>query len=59
MAMFLTFLLSSLVHELVMAIVSGKIRFYLFAAQMIQLPLMLVSQVGSGVAWRGMAWLVS
>lgn len=33
-AMLYTFLLSSLLHELVMAIVSGKIRGYLFALQM-------------------------
>ena len=32
-AMFLTFLLSAAVHELVMAIVTKKIRFYLFAMQ--------------------------
>lgn len=38
-AMFTTFLLSSLLHELVMAIVTGKIRGYLFAMQMAQLPL--------------------
>ncbi|SNX87432.1 related to acyl-CoA sterol acyltransferase [Melanopsichium pennsylvanicum] len=63
MAMFLTFLLSSLVHELVMAIVSGKIRFYLFAAQMVQLPLILLSQVpfirknetlGNMIFWIGL-----
>lgn len=44
-AMFVTFLLSSFLHELVMAIVSGKIRGYLFAAQMAQLPLILVSRI--------------
>ncbi|CBQ70133.1 related to acyl-CoA sterol acyltransferase [Sporisorium reilianum SRZ2] len=63
MAMFLTFLLSSLVHELVMAIVSGKIRFYLFAAQMVQLPLIVLSQVplirrnetlGNMIFWVGL-----
>ncbi|TKY87998.1 hypothetical protein EX895_003094 [Sporisorium graminicola] len=63
MAMFLTFLLSSLVHELVMAIVSGKIRFYLFAAQMVQLPLIVLSQVpfirrnetlGNMIFWIGL-----
>ena len=32
-AMFLTFLLSAAVHELVMAIVTKKIRFYLFMMQ--------------------------
>ncbi|PWN50101.1 MBOAT-domain-containing protein [Violaceomyces palustris] len=63
MAMFLTFLLSSLVHELVMAIVSGKIRGYLFAAQMIQLPLIFLSQIpfvkrnetlGNMIFWVGL-----
>ena len=63
MAMFWTFLLSSLVHELVMAIVSGKIRFYLFAAQMVQLPLIVLSQVplirrnetlGNMIFWIGL-----
>lgn len=32
-AMFVTFLLSAAAHELVMAIVTKKIRFYLFAMQ--------------------------
>lgn len=45
LAMFLTFLLSSLLHELVMAIVSGKVRGYLFAMQMAQLPLIVLGQV--------------
>lgn len=44
-AMFVTFLLSSLLHELVMAIVSGKIRGYLFAMQMAQIPLIALGQV--------------
>lgn len=44
-AMLVTFLLSSFLHELVMAIVSGKIRGYLFAAQMAQLPLIVVSKI--------------
>ncbi|KDN48229.1 hypothetical protein K437DRAFT_284167 [Tilletiaria anomala UBC 951] len=44
-AMFVTFLLSSLLHELVMAIVSGKIRGYLFLMQMAQLPLIALGQV--------------
>lgn len=44
-AMLITFLLSAFLHELVMAIVSGKIRGYLFAAQMSQLPLILLSKV--------------
>ena len=45
LAMFLTFLLSSLLHELVMAIVSGKVRGYLFLMQMAQLPLIVLGQV--------------
>ncbi|KAE8227479.1 hypothetical protein CF319_g60 [Tilletia indica] len=44
-AMFFTFLLSSLLHELVMAVVSGKIRGYLFAMQMAQMPLIFISQI--------------
>lgn len=44
-AMLVTFMLSAFLHELVMAIVSGKIRGYLFAAQMSQLPLILLSKV--------------
>lgn len=44
-AIFFTFLLSSLMHELVMAIVTGKIRGYLFAMQMAQLPLIALGQV--------------
>ncbi|KAK0548122.1 Sterol O-acyltransferase 2 (Sterol-ester synthase 2) [Tilletia horrida] len=44
-AMFFTFLLSSLLHELVMAVVSGKIRGYLFAMQMAQLPLIVIGQI--------------
>lgn len=43
-AIFFTFLLSSLMHELVMAIVTGKIRGYLFLMQMAQLPLIVLGQ---------------
>ncbi|MCO5572048.1 hypothetical protein L7F22_025799 [Adiantum nelumboides] len=62
-AMFVTFLLSSLLHELVMAIVSGKIRGYLFAMQMAQIPLMALAQVplvkrnetlGNFIFWTGL-----
>lgn len=62
-AMFITFLLSSLLHELVMAIVSGKIRGYLFAMQMAQLPLIFISQIpfvkrnetlGNIIFWTGL-----
>jgi len=44
-ATFLTFLLSALVHELVMAIVTKKIRMYLFACQMFQIPLIAVGRI--------------
>ncbi|UZJ54057.1 hypothetical protein CBS101457_003377 [Exobasidium rhododendri] len=62
-AIFVTFLLSSLLHELVMAIVSGKIRGYLFAMQMAQLPLIALGQipfvkrnetVGNVIFWTGL-----
>lgn len=43
-AIFFTFLLSSLMHELVMAIVTGKVRGYLFTLQMAQLPLIVLGQ---------------
>ena len=39
-AMFLTFLLSAAVHELVMAVVTGKIRMYLFGMQVSYLPVL-------------------
>ncbi|AGO10055.1 AaceriAAR065Cp [[Ashbya] aceris (nom. inval.)] len=39
-ATFMTFILSSLVHELAMYVIFGKLRFYLFLFQMAQLPLM-------------------
>ncbi|GAA5899424.1 hypothetical protein JCM6882_009113 [Rhodosporidiobolus microsporus] len=43
-AAFVTFLLSALVHELVMAVVTKKIRLYLFAMQMAQLPLIMLGR---------------
>jgi sterol O-acyltransferase len=43
-AMFVTFLLSAAVHELVMAVVTHKIRMYLFAMQLIQIPLIAVGR---------------
>lgn len=45
MASVFTFVLSSLFHELVMIIVSGKFRGYLFLAQMSQCPLILLAHV--------------
>ncbi|KAM0747273.1 hypothetical protein T439DRAFT_317962 [Meredithblackwellia eburnea MCA 4105] len=43
-AAFTTFLLSAAVHELVMAVVTQKIRFYLFIMQMAQLPLIMIGR---------------
>ncbi|GAA5978741.1 hypothetical protein JCM11641_006162 [Rhodosporidiobolus odoratus] len=43
-AAFVTFLLSALVHELVMAVVTKKIRLYLFGLQMAQLPLIMIGR---------------
>lgn len=44
-ATFMTFFLSSLIHELVMVVVSKKIRMYLFFLQMLQLPLIWLSKL--------------
>lgn len=44
-AMFLTFLFSSVFHELVMIIVSGKVRGYLFVLQMFQIPMIIIAKV--------------
>ncbi|KAL1406214.1 Sterol O-acyltransferase 2 (Sterol-ester synthase 2) [Vanrija albida] len=58
-----TFLLSALCHELVMAVVSKKIRPYLFLLQMVQLPLIAISRIpaikrnrtwGNIVFWAGL-----
>jgi len=46
-AMFITFLLSAAVHELVMVIVTQKIRMYLFMAQLIQIPLIAIGRIPS------------
>lgn len=43
-ASLITFLISSVLHELVMITVSGKLRGYLFLAQMSQYPLVLLAQ---------------
>ncbi|KAK4689379.1 sterol O-acyltransferase, partial [Tremellales sp. Uapishka_1] len=62
-ATFITFLLSALCHELVMAVVTKKIRPYLFLMQMAQLPMILVGRlpiikrnktVGNIVFWIGL-----
>ncbi|KAJ7255525.1 MBOAT, membrane-bound O-acyltransferase family-domain-containing protein [Mycena haematopus] len=62
-AMFLTFLLSACVHELVMVVVTKKFRMYLFLLQLIQIPLIMVSRLpfikrnklmGNIVFWLGL-----
>lgn len=62
-ATFLTFFFSSVLHELVMALVTRKIRFYFFFLQMLQLPLIMASKipavrrrrmVGNLVFWFGL-----
>jgi sterol O-acyltransferase len=44
-AMLLTFLISSLMHELVFVLIGKKLRFYLFFLQMFQLPLIYLSSL--------------
>ncbi|EGN96816.1 hypothetical protein SERLA73DRAFT_58578 [Serpula lacrymans var. lacrymans S7.3] len=62
-AMFVTFLLSAAAHELVMTVVTKKIRMYLFLLQLIQIPLIMVSRMpaikrnklmGNVVFWLGL-----
>ncbi|KAJ7066541.1 MBOAT, membrane-bound O-acyltransferase family-domain-containing protein [Mycena amicta] len=62
-AMFITFLLSACVHELVMVVVTRKFRFYIFLMQLIQIPLIMVSRLpvikqnklmGNMVFWLGL-----
>lgn len=62
-AMVITFLLSAAAHELVMVIVTHKIRLYLFLMQSIQIPLILVTRapaikrnklLGNVVFWLGL-----
>ncbi|KAL1747630.1 MBOAT, membrane-bound O-acyltransferase family-domain-containing protein [Schizophyllum fasciatum] len=43
-AMFVTFLLSACAHELVMIVVTHKIRMYLFSLQLIQIPLIAIGR---------------
>ncbi|KAH9022890.1 hypothetical protein EDB85DRAFT_345122 [Lactarius pseudohatsudake] len=61
--MFVTFLLSAAAHELVMAVVTKKIRMYLFTMQLIQIPLIAVGRtpaikrnksLGNVVFWLGL-----
>ncbi|ORY96610.1 MBOAT, membrane-bound O-acyltransferase family-domain-containing protein [Syncephalastrum racemosum] len=62
-ATFVTFLLSAGLHELVLVIVTRRIRFYLFVMQMLQLPLIVMgrhpmvkshSTLGNVIFWLGM-----
>ncbi|KAI9319680.1 MBOAT, membrane-bound O-acyltransferase family-domain-containing protein [Dichotomocladium elegans] len=62
-ATFVTFLFSSCLHELVLVIVTHRIRMYLFILQMTQLPLILLGRLplirqypilGNVVFWLGM-----
>ncbi|KAJ7623171.1 MBOAT, membrane-bound O-acyltransferase family-domain-containing protein [Roridomyces roridus] len=62
-AMFVTFLLSACVHELVMVVVTKKFRMYIFLMQLIQIPLIMISRLpaikrnklmGNVVFWLGL-----
>ena len=62
-ATFVTFLLSALVHEMVMALIFRKIRFYLFWLQLFQVPLVVISRskllrdrvvLGNVIFWVGL-----
>ncbi|CAC9893904.1 unnamed protein product [Aureobasidium pullulans] len=62
-ATFVTFLLSALVHELVMACLFKKVRGYLFTMQLLQMPLVMLSRtkllkgrdlLGNVVFWIGL-----
>ncbi|KDR80713.1 hypothetical protein GALMADRAFT_241124 [Galerina marginata CBS 339.88] len=62
-AMFMTFLLSACVHELVMVVVTRKFRMYLFILQLIQIPLIVLGRtpaikrnklLGNVVFWLGL-----
>ena len=62
-ATFVTFLLSALVHEMVMAIMFKKVRGYLFWMQLLQMPLVTMSRsklmkgrvvLGNVIFWMGL-----
>ncbi|KAF8967613.1 MBOAT, membrane-bound O-acyltransferase family-domain-containing protein [Flammula alnicola] len=62
-AMFITFFISACAHELVMAVVSRKLRMYLFTLQLIQIPLIVIGRMpsikrnrlmGNVVFWLGL-----
>ena len=44
-ATFVTFLFSSCLHEMIMAVASRQIRLYLFVLQMIQIPLIYIGRL--------------
>mmetsp|Transcript_61620 Transcript_61620/g.145651 ORF Transcript_61620/g.145651 Transcript_61620/m.145651 type:complete len:80 (+) Transcript_61620:249-488(+) len=44
--MWVTFLFSAVLHELVMIVVCKKLRMYLLALQLFQLPLMYIGRLG-------------
>ncbi|KZP25532.1 hypothetical protein FIBSPDRAFT_733698 [Athelia psychrophila] len=62
-AMFVTFVVSALAHELVMAVVTKKVRMYLFLLQLSQIPLIAIGRhpvikrnklAGNIVFWLGL-----
>lgn len=62
-ATFVTFLLSALVHELLMACMFRKVRGYLFTMQLLQIPLVTLSRtkllkgrhtLGNVIFWIGL-----
>ncbi|KAK3703072.1 Sterol O-acyltransferase 2 (Sterol-ester synthase 2) [Vermiconidia calcicola] len=62
-ATFVTFLLSALVHEMLMALLFKKVRGYLFWSQLLQLPMVMMSKsklmrdraiLGNVIFWMGM-----
>lgn len=62
-ATYITFLLSACLHELVMAVIGKRLRFYLFFLQMSQIPLIMLGRtkwmrrhkvIGNTVFWFGM-----
>jgi sterol O-acyltransferase len=62
-AMFITFLLSAAAHEMVMVVVTQKIRLYLFWLQLVQIPLIVLSRLpaiksrkrlGNVIFWLGL-----
>lgn len=62
-ATFVTFLLSSVFHELVLIIVTHKVRLYMFGIQMLQVPIIFIGRMavfkkrfwlGNSFFWFGM-----